>query len=67
MFYVTIFQAVEDKTTVKRHNEMETEGRLQTVCIREDREYLSLSSWMREETVEDGGERGQEGGARCQR
>lgn len=33
------------------HEEMETEGKLQTMCICEEREYLSLSSWM-------GGERG---------
>lgn len=38
---------VEDKIKGgKRHEEMETEGGLQTVCIREEREYLSLSSWM---------------------
>lgn len=31
------------------HEEMETEGKLQTMCICEEREYLSLSSWMRGE------------------
>lgn len=39
------------------HEEMETEGGLQTVCIREEREYLSLSSWVREGRGEDGEER----------
>lgn len=41
-----------DKVTVEQHEEMETEGGLQTICILEDREYLSLSSWMMEEGVE---------------
>lgn len=39
---------VEDKIAEERHEEMETAGELQTVCIREEREYLSLSSWMGE-------------------
>lgn len=51
-----ILQGVEDKITEERH-EMETEGGLQTVCIREEREYLSLSSWMREGKDADGEER----------
>lgn len=36
---------------------METEGGLPTVCMREEREYLSLSSWMRVGRSE-GGEQG---------
>lgn len=28
--------------------ETQAEGGLQTVCMREEREYLSLSSWMTE-------------------
>lgn len=41
---------------MKKHEGKETEG-LQTVCIREEREYLSLSSWMMEEKMEGGGEK----------
>lgn len=52
--------------TDERHEQMETEGGLQTVRIREEREYLSLSSWMREEGVKLKREGG-EGGERCQR
>lgn len=36
---------------------MGAEGGLQTVCIREEREYLSLSSWMRERRRSEGEER----------
>lgn len=36
---------------------MRAEGGLQTVCIREEREYLSLSSWMRERRRSEGEER----------
>lgn len=51
------FQVLEDIITGERHEEMEAEGRIQTVCIREEREYRSLSSWMREERGDDGEER----------
>lgn len=52
---------MEDKVTEERHEEMETDGGLQTVCIREEREYLSLSSWMRKEGGREGrGEDGEE-------
>lgn len=59
----------EDQITEEMHEEMETEGRLQTVCIREEREYLSLSSWMRKGGVKMEKRRnaGCEGGERCQR
>lgn len=40
------------KITEEKYGEVETEGGLQTVCICEEREYLSLSSWIR------GGRRG---------
>lgn len=41
-------------TTDEEHEEMESEEGLQTVCIREEREYFSLSSWG---GAEDGDER----------
>lgn len=52
--------------TEDRHEWTETEGGLQTVCIREEREYLSLSSWRRDEGMKME-RRGDEGGERCQR
>lgn len=63
---------MEDKVTEERHEEMETDGGLQTVCICEEREYLSLSSWMRKEGGRGGvrmEKRGDNegGGERCQR
>lgn len=35
----------------------EEEGRIQTICIRVEREYRSLSSWMREGRGDEGGEK----------
>lgn len=61
-----VFKGPEEKIREERHEMMETEGGLQTVWVREEREYLSLSSWVREGS--EGGEQGKwRKRERCQR